>query len=349
MPAINNQDLIKAWQTKAVDILWYMLKKWWFLILAATLGAAVGYFSVRNVKPTYTADISFVLSTEQRGGNALAGLAAQLGFDGMTSSPDNIFSGDNIIEFFKSRSLIGSALMSEVDSTSHQTLLNYIAQHQYNNIYKKTGPFNRDPKSYNHAQTNLYRNIIRYVGGSFKVFKKDKRLIFYIISTTSTDPNTAYYISKYMLDQTATYFIDTKTKVAATSLILLQHEADSLAMVLKNTYNSTAEMIDRTYNLNPSVSIQRSGSLFNQAKASAFASAYAEVMRNLEIAKINLQKDTPLYRIIDSPELPLNAVSFNKRRHIIFTSLIGFCLMFILLAAEYLYKNPIKINDIYRD
>ncbi|MDB5112732.1 MAG: hypothetical protein JWR67_3846, partial [Mucilaginibacter sp.] len=304
MPEFN-QDTIKFWQAKAVDVLSYLLKKWYFLLLTTILGALIGYYTFKKIKPTYTANINFVLSTDQRGNNGLAGLAAQLGFDATTGSSENIFSGDNIIELFKSRSLIGTALMSEVDSTSHQTLLNYIAQHQYYNTYKEIGPFNRDPKTFTKRQINLYRSIITYVANSFLVFKKDKKLIFYIISATSTDHNTAYYIAKYMLDQTSKYFIDTKTKVSATSVMLLQQEADSLATVLKNTYSSTAAMIDRTYNINPSISVQRSASLFNQAKASAFAGAYTEVMRNLEVAKISLQKETPLYRIIDEPELPL--------------------------------------------
>lgn len=335
-------DFVKVWRTKGGNILFHLLKQWHFLILAILLGGAVGYYKTRNIQPTYTANITFVLSSDPKGSNGLAGLAAQLGFDATTSSPENIFSGENIIELFKSRSLIGSALQSVVDSSTNQTLLNYIVQHNYKNLYNKIGPLGNDPKTYNTIQTNLYRNIITYVSRSFTVFKKDKKLIFYIISATSYNSDIAYYISKYMLDQTSKYFIGTKTKVAATSVTLLEHEADSLAMVLRNTYSSTASVMDRTYNLNPSVSIQRSGSLFNQAKATAYTAAYTEVMRSLEMAKINLQKETPLYRIIDEPELPLKPVQINKSKHIIFTSLVGGVFMIILLISEFLYKKTSK-------
>ena len=346
MPEIN--DLIKTWSVKLIDVLLYLAKRWYFIILATLLGGAIGYYKIRNIQPTYTANISFVLSTESKGNNGLAGLAAQLGFDGTTGSPENIFSGDNIIEFFKSRNLIGSALQSIVDSASHKSLLNYIAEHRYKNVYAKIGPFGNNPKTYNNQQTNLYRSIISYVSGAFMVYKKDKKLIFYIISSTSTDPAIAYYISKYMLDQTSQYFIDTKTKVSSNSVSLLQHEADSLALVLSHTYTSSAAVIDRTYNLNPSISIQRSSSMFSQAKANAFAGAYTEVMRNLEIAKINLQKETPLYRIIDEPELPLPAISVDKTKHIIITSILGLFLMLALLVGEYFYKTIfVKPNDAY--
>jgi hypothetical protein len=338
MPDFNTQSLIKVVKEKAKSSFFYLLKKWYFLVLAVVVGAAYGYFSVRNVKPTYTASIVFVLSTGEQRAGGVAGLASQLGFDA-TSGSDNIFSGDNIIELFKSRSLIGSALLSEVDSTIHTTLLNYLAKLQFNAQYKKLGPFNNNPKTYNKVQTGLYRNIIGYVGNSFLVFKKDKKLIFYNISATASDPNAAYYIAKAMLDETSRYFIDTKTKVAIETVALLKHEADSLGSVLNNTYSSTAAMIDRTYNLNPSISIQRSGSQFNQAKATAFSAAYAEVMRNLESSKMNLQKETPLYKIIDEPDLPIPPVQMDKLRHVIIITIAAFLSAFLLLIAIHLYKS----------
>ncbi|NNU33101.1 hypothetical protein HK413_00920 [Mucilaginibacter sp. S1162] len=170
------------------------------------------------------------------------------------------------------------------------------------------------------------------------MFKKDKKLIFYLITATSSDANTAYYIAKCMLSETSRYFIDTKTTVSATSVKLLQREADSLGTVLRGIYSSTATIIDRTYNLNPSISSQRSGSLFGQAKANALAGAYTEVMRNLEIAKINLQKETPLYKIIDESELPLAPVRASTTHHILFVSEIFVLIMLIILVALRLYR-----------
>lgn len=324
----------------AVDVFFYLTKRWYLLILAGAVGAAYGYYRMHQVKPIYTATYTFVLSTDQKGGNGgLAGLAAQLGVDGLTSSPDNIFAGDNIIELFKSRKLVGSALLSIADTVKKQSLLNFIAERKFANAYKRLGPFGNNPALFNKSQTVLYRNIITRVAGSFMVFKKDKKLIFYIINANDTDPDIAYYVAKIVLDATSRYFIDTKTKVSANSVKLLQHEADSLGTVLSNTFSSTASMNDRTYNLNPSITVQRSGSIFNQAKATAFAGAYTEVMRNLEIAKINLQRETPLYRIIDEPELPLMAALPNKLRYTIYVAVAGIFLMIAFLVGMRFRKD----------
>ena len=322
----------------------YLLKKWYFLILAVIVGAGLGYLKLITKPPVYSASISFVLSTESRPNMGVVNLASQLGFDGITSNPDNIFSGDNIIELFKSRTLVGRALLSEVDTVKHLTLLNLIARKQFSEQYASFGPFGNDPDKFSSRQRDLYRLIITRVSSSFIVFKKDKKLIIYLITATSTDPDIAYYTSKLVLDETSQYFIDTKTRVSATSVRLLQHEADSLAGVLSHTFSSTASMSDQTYNLNPAVSIQRSGMMFNQAKAAAFAAAYAEVMRNLEIAKINLQKETPLYRIIDNPELPLPAMRENVIKYIAISSVLALFLVTAFLVGQILWKNRASIR-----
>jgi len=339
MSTIENKNMIDVWRVKVFSALSFLLRRWYLLVLATAIGGAYGYYKISKIKPTYTATYSFVLSTDQRSGGGVAGLASQLGFDAMTSSPDNIFSGDNIMELFKSRKLIGSALLSVIDTSTHQTLINFITQRQYNAQYKRLGIFGNDPSKYTAAQTRLYRMMIGRVGGSYLVFKKDKKLIVYLISATSTDPDVAFYVAKTILNETAQYFIDTKTKVAASSVYLLKHEADSLETELSKSYSSTARMIDRTYNLNPSVTVQRSASMFSQAKSAAYTAAYSEVMRNLEIAKINLQKETPLYRIIDEPELPLLASAPSKRRYVVIMAGIGFVLMTVVLIAIAFYKD----------
>ena len=338
MAEIFNPQFIKLWQGRLYETFLHLLKNWYFLILATLISGCIGYYFINKVKPTYTATISFVLSTDQKASNPLAGLAAQLGFDASTTGSENIFSGDNIIELFKSRKLIGKALLSEVDAKTHESLIDYMIKIQQGPAQQKNIPFPKDPSKYNSQETALYRKCISSVAGKFTVFKKDKKLIFYIISATTVDANLSYYLSKYMLQETSNFFIDIKTKTAASSLRLLKNEADTLGMILSQTYRSTANTIDRSYNLNPSITIQRSGALLNQAKVAAYGAAYTEVMRNLEIAKINLQKETPLYRIIDEPEMPLGAQKPNILRHVILTTFIGIFLMTCLLISEKLIK-----------
>ena len=63
---------------------------------------------------------------------------------------------------------------------------------------------------------------------------------------------------------------------------------------------------------------------------------YAEVIKNKEIAKFNLDQEKPVFQIIDQPSLPLEQHIKSK---IVFTALggivIGF-ILFLLLTIKYL-------------
>jgi uncharacterized protein involved in exopolysaccharide biosynthesis len=67
-------------------------------------------------------------------------------------------------------------------------------------------------------------------------------------------------------------------------------------------------------------------------------SAYGEVVKNLELAKITLQKETPLYQIIDEPFLPLSKTKPGKLKSMIVAGL----LLFIITVFALLFRYTIK-------
>src|SRR5574337_1630614 len=78
--------------------LYYLLKKWWLILLIAFVGAAlgIGYYSIQ--KPKYKAITTFILEDNSGSGNGLAGLASQFGFNiSSLTGGGNIFTGDNIL------------------------------------------------------------------------------------------------------------------------------------------------------------------------------------------------------------------------------------------------------------
>lgn len=291
------------------DIAKFLWKKWYILLASFAIGGAFGYWYIHRQKPTYTATISFVLSTESKQDGNLMNLVAQLSYDAGTSGSENIFEGDNIIELFKSRKIIRSALFRRLPNG--QRLLDLIATEQYG-----VARFPDDTTKFTETQKYMLGGMISRVVNSFTVFKKND-LVFYYISATSDVPQIAQQIADCVLQQTASYFIQTKTQVAVSSLNLLKRETDSLSHVLSQLYRSTASVNDRSYNINPAFMSQRSSVLFNQSKATALSAAYIEAVRNLELAKINLQKETPLFRVIDDPDLPLMPQKKSAKRYLV--------------------------------
>ena len=323
---------------KITFILSALSKNLSIILLITIIAGVIGFFKTSSVKPTYTATYSFVLSVDQKTGG-LSGLASQLGLDASTPGSDNIFSSDNIIDLFKSRTLVGKSLMAIADTPSHKNLFAIIASRKYPEDFNSLGPFATDPIKFNSKQTTFYHKVISDVDSSFNVYKKDRKLTFFIINATDTDPHIAYLTAKHVLNQTSQYFIATKTRVSSNSVKLLRHEADSLSGILKNAFNSSANLVDQTYNINPSATSQRAKIQYNQAIVNAVSLAYTEVLRNLEVAKLNLQKETPLYRIIDEPELPLIAIRPNILKKTIIYSFLGFLLATSLFAAYTYFIN----------
>ncbi len=120
---------------------------------------------------------------------------------------------------------------------------------------------------------------------------------------------------------------------------MLFKEADSLRNVLGGAITSAGSQTDLTFNLNPAYQVQRSGVQQSQARAAALGQAYGQVLQNLEIAKITLQRETPLYQIIDEPTLPLEAYKPRKLYAIIIGGFLGGIIMCGILITRKIIKT----------
>ena len=101
----------------------YFLSKWYWLILAILLGAGYGYWKVYDIKPTYTANITFVLSTETKAAGGISSLASQFGLDGGSGGSESVFTGDNIFELFKTRKIAERALLQPIPELKENYLM----------------------------------------------------------------------------------------------------------------------------------------------------------------------------------------------------------------------------------
>ena len=112
----NDEITLKELLDKAKEWYSYLLSQWKIIVLAGILGAALGLTYSIFKKPVYTATLSFALEDEKSGGGGLGsalGLASTLGLD-LGSSGGGAFSGANLTELFKSRSMVEQTLMQPV-------------------------------------------------------------------------------------------------------------------------------------------------------------------------------------------------------------------------------------------
>jgi hypothetical protein len=283
------------------------------------------------------------LSTNTQSNGGIFSIASQFGLD-LSSGTSDAFSGDNIISLMNSRAMVQKALL-QTPPEQNETLVNIIVKELqmdegWNNNERTKGayPFPSDTSKMSYIQDSLFRAVFEMVKENFlEVARPDENQSVYEVTTTSTSEVFSFYLTKFLVQVTSRFYIDTKTSVARDNLELIQHEADSLRTLLNNSISSTARVYDYTYNLNPALQSARTGAQEGQLTITAVSSAYGEVLKNLELAKITLQKETPLYQIIDEPQFPLIAEKTSRLIALIVGGFIGGFLMICLLLGRKIF------------
>ncbi|MFL9482443.1 Wzz/FepE/Etk N-terminal domain-containing protein [Chitinophagaceae bacterium LWZ2-11] len=341
---ISLKDLIlkiRAWWK-------YLLSKWVIILIVGVIGGGLGLLYALFKKPTYTGTLTFVLSNDSKSGGGLMSLAGQFGLD-VGGGSNGAFEGENIIELLKSRRIIKGALFKE-DTIINNTLINIIGENEefFKVWRKKEGlknlvPFPIEGNKITPIQDSLITVIYDFVLKKYLIISKpDKKLSFYQISTISPLENIAINLTKNVVDEAAKMYIDTKTKTARENLQMLQRETDSIRGRLSGTIYESATKIDQTFNLNQALQTQRAPIQQNQVQLQALGIAYGEVMKNLEIAKITLQKETPLYQIIDEPTKKLSQKRVKKSMAMLLGLGIFVFLYLAYLMVSIVYRQIMK-------
>lgn len=323
----------------------FIWSKWLLILIIGLLGGTIGLLYAWFSTPKYTGNLTFVLSSGESSG--LASLAGQFGFNlGMGSN--DVFEGENIIELLKSRRIVKAALFHPMPDDSSTTLFQYIIDKTKTaeswakeEDLKGIFPFPKDPAKLTPVQDSLvsevHEALLEY---NLSIDKPDPKLGIFRVSTNSANEKISCYLTKGVVDEASRFYIQTKTKTAKESLDMLQNEADSLRQLLGGTIVSTARESDKTFNLNPAYQVERAAAQQGQFRATVLATAYGEVVKNLEIAKINLQRETPLYQIIDSPTLPLKMEKPSR----LISAIVGGIIAGFLILLYFTIKFIISIN-----
>lgn len=326
----------------------YLIKKWVIILLAAVIGSVLAFAYATSKRPTYTASLTFVLSSESRV-SSFSSLASQLGFGNINTGGSDLFSGDNILTLFLSRNMIERTLF-KMPPGGKDILLNIIVKEleldkewAKQQRTKNAFPFPKTAVNLTGVQDSLVREVHSLIVGKYlSVGRPNKGLSYYNLSTTSTNEIVAFYFTRFLMDETAKFFIETKTKLAQQNLQMVQKEADSLRSLLSNNITATAASVERTYNLNPALQVQKAPIQRSQINTSFLTNAYNELAQNVIVAKLNLQKEIPLYQIIDEPSLPLKASYSNPIKY----SIAGFFafafLTVIILLIIFFLKGRYK-------
>jgi uncharacterized protein involved in exopolysaccharide biosynthesis len=349
METQNDEISLKELLEKVKEWYNYLLSQWKIIVAAALVGAALGLAYSFTKKPIYKATLSFALEDEKGGGMSGAlGLASSLGLD-LGGSGGGAFSGSNLTELFKSRLMVEQTLMQPValktDTISLAEL--YIREQKWREIWKnkpklKTIQFPplTKRKYFTRAHDSImgvmYENLSKT---DLSVSQKDKKISIISIEVNSTDEQFAKVFSETLAKQVSDFYVDTKSKKARANMRILQHQTDSIRAELNGAITGVAVANDNTFMLNPALNVNRTPSAKRQVDVQANTAILTELVKQTELAKVTLRKETPLIQIIDQPILPLPKEKFGKAKGIVLGGFLAGVLVVLGLIVRRIFKE----------
>ncbi len=348
----NDEISLKELIGKIKEWYRYLLLQWKVILLAGILGGSLGLAYSFSKKPVYTATLSFALEDDKSGGVGGAfGLASSFGFD-LGGSGGGIFAGSNLTELFKSRIMVEKTLLSPVmfNGKSISLAEMYIENNKLRDAWSKNPKFasikfspNADRKYFTREQDSILGEFYKDLSKSgLTVGQKDKKISIISIDLSSTDEQFAKLFCEALAKQVGIFYVDTKSKKARMNMMILERQVDSIRRELNNAITGVAIANDNTFGLNPALNVKRTPSVRRQVDVQANTAILTELVKQSELAKVTLRKETPLIQVIDRPILPLPKERFGKAKGIMLGGTVAGFLAIIFLIFKKLFKELAK-------
>lgn len=325
----------------------YFLTKWVLIVFIGLLGAALGFGYAYMQKPVYKASLSFAIDTgEQDGLGGALSFASQFGFD-FGGGTGGMFASANLMELFRSRSMVEQTLLlpskskagisyAEMFIQAQQWRERWAGKPELKGLQFLPGA---DRGKFTRAQDSIMGVIYLMISkANLNVFQKDKKVDIITIETKSGDENFAKEFTEALAQHVSDFYIDTKNKKARTNMAILERQRDSVRSALNGAITGVAVATDNTFGLNPALNVQRAPATKRQVDVEYNAAILTELIKQTELAKLALQKETPLIEVIDKPVLPLPKEKLGKLMGLILGGILGGVVILGILIMRRLYK-----------
>jgi hypothetical protein len=346
----NDEITLKKLLLKTKEWYTFLLSKWKTIVLAGSIGALLGLGYSFYKKPIYTATLTYALEDGKAAGGGLGSLASTFGLDlGGAGSNSGAFSGANLMELFKSRAMVEQTLLAPVTQNNKTISLAemYIKDKKWRKKWVEKPTLksitflpNTDRTKFTRAQDSIFGVIYNDLSkNALNVDQKDKKLA---IGTITMKGINEYFAQQFTLALTNTvtdFYIETKSKRAKENMDILVRQTDSIRGELNGAITGVAVANDNTFGLNPALNIKRVPSARRQVDVQANTAILNEIVKQTELAKVTLRKETPLIQVIDQPILPLPNEKFGKAKGILLGGILAGFLTVLVLIVKRIFKD----------
>jgi hypothetical protein len=350
---IDDKITLKELVQKCRYWLGFFISQWKTLLLAGLVGVVLGILASFLKKPVFHAETTFVLEENDLSGiNQMSGLASLVGVNlGSLGASSGLFQGDNIMELYRSDNMLGKTLLSSFDATS-LLIDRYIDFNKLDEKWKRkvelsSMDFSIPRASFSVKQDSVVKEIAKIIREKhLSVEKPNRKLTIIQVNVSSKDEPFSKVFNETLVENVNGFYFETKTKKTAENVSILQSQADSVRSILDESILAYASSTDRVPNPNPILQSATVEARKRQVDVQASTAVYSEIVKNLEIAKVNHRNNSPLIQIIDSPRFPLKRSEIKPLKGMVFGGAIVFILALFYLFIRQLYRLHIQTDEV---
>lgn len=327
-------DSIKKWWR-------YFLSKWIIIDSACLVAAIIGIIYASSQKPVYTAELTFTSENDGSGSiSAYAGIASQFGLD-IGGGSGSAFEGDNLMHLMSSRRLIQKTLFTPVEiNKGKELLINYylkLGEKNQKNKTQKSIFFTSEEQGNNRQRDSIVMQISSALSPLLDIQRIDKRSDIISVKMKNEDEFFAKTFAETLVNTVIQYYTDYKVKKIRQNVAILQRQTDSIRNLINGNILDIAVSSD--LNVNPTRQIVRTGIQRKQVDAQVNGALYTELVKNLELSKLTLRKETPLIQIIDPPMFPLEKKKMGRLKGAVIFGFAGFIITIIIITLKRIFSS----------
>jgi hypothetical protein len=327
----------------------FFLSKWKLFLVSALVGCSLGALVSILKKPVYHAETSFVLEENDMSNmGPVSGIASLLGMNlGSITSSSGLFQGDNIMELYRSDNMLGKTLLSPFNENS-LLIERFISFQKLDEKWSNKVDFNLmdfslPRENFSITQDSVVKEISKIIREKHLFVEKPNRKLTIIqVNISHKDESFAKIFNETLVEIVNKFYLETKTKKTAENLQILQSQADSVRVILDQSILALASTADQRPNLNPLFQTAQVETRKKQIDVQASSAIYGEIVKNLEMAKVNHRNNSPLLQIIDTPIYPLRRTEIRLVKGIVLGALLMALMAFIVLYVRQLYYIHLK-------
>jgi uncharacterized protein involved in exopolysaccharide biosynthesis len=303
--------------------LWFRLawRKSWLILPIALAFGALGYYYAQSKKPVYTAELKFILKSDNSPNAALSGLTSLLG----SSTSASATSLERIMELVGAEKVVIDVLFTKNKIGQQEDyIINQIYQQfQFQKAWKKDSvlknfkPFSlkKPIEEMNLVERKALKRMIAYLLGNEKtkgIISKsfDKKSGVISLSTTSFSENLSIALSENIYQTFVRFYINEASLSSNQNVDLLRRKVDSIRNELYAVQRSAAVQSDQA--LGVLLQQDRVNNKTLAVKEQMLTVMYAEAQKNFQVYQTTQSMNKPIFSLIEEPFSPIEAKKTSK-------------------------------------